>query len=481
MGLATGIDYALFVITRFRHERGQGRGRNEAVQAAMSTSGKSVAFAGVTVMLAIAGMFLVGDSTFTSLGLASMVVVGLAVLVSMTLLPALLGDAVNRFKIPFLPDPKEGGGLWGHICDLVLAHPAAFAASVTVALIALALPLLLLNLGFNGARAYSDDVAAKKALLALQDDFSLGLMAPDVIVVDAGNDQNVYAADVQADVSHFEELVKAESTSATNPDATFGSPIQTDTNDAGDTELIRVPVNADTGDQKAIDAISHLRSDLIPAAFGTTRVLVTGASAANVDFRANIVARTPLVFGMVLSLAFLVLLITFRSIVIALKAIILNLLSVGATYGILVLVFQEGFLLERPLGFEATGIVESWLPLFLFSILFGLSMDYHMFVMGRIKEAVERGASTDEAIASGIRATAGTITNAALIMIAVAITFAFSRDLGLKQFGFGLAVAILIDATVIRSILLPASMKLLGSNNWYLPSWLEWIPKRPDG
>ena len=174
-------------------------------------------------------------------------------------------------------------------------------------------------------------------------------------------------------------------------------------------------------------------------------------------------------FTFVLGLAFLILLVTFRSIVIAVKAIILNLLSVGATYGILVMVFQKGWLLEQPLGFKATGIIESWLPLFLFTILFGLSMDYHMFVLSRIKEAHEHGASSDDAVSHGIRQTAGTITSAAIIMVAVAMIFAFTRFIGLKQFGFGLAVAILIDATVIRSILLPASMKLLGDYNWYLP------------
>jgi RND superfamily putative drug exporter len=242
--------------------------------------------------------------------------------------------------------------------------------------------------------------------------------------------------------------------------------------------LIQIPVNADTGEKKAIDAVNHLRHDLIPAAFGDSRgrAPVTGATAANIDFKDNIIFRTPFVFAFVLGLAFIILLLTFRSIVIPIKAIILNALSVGAAYGLLVLVFQRGWLLEGVLNFKATGIIESWLPLFLFSILFGLSMDYHMFIMSRIKEAYEKGASVDEAISIGVKATAGTITSAAVIMVAVALIFAFTRDIALKQFGFGLATAILIDATIIRSILLPASMKLLGEWNWYLPSWLEWIP-----
>jgi RND superfamily putative drug exporter len=299
-------------------------------------------------------------------------------------------------------------------------------------------------------------------------------------VVDAGKNQNVFAPEVRSHVEELVGLVQAETVSAGNPDAPYGAPIQTDINDAGDTELIQIPLNADIGEDKAIDAVNRIRNDFIPAAgFGNSpdRALVTGATAANIDFRDNIMFRTPFVWAFVLGLAFTVLLVTFRSIVIAVKALILNSLSVAAAYGLLVLVFQKGWLLEGPLGFEATGIIESWLPLFLFSILFGLSMDYHMFIMSRIKEAYETGASSDEAIAIGVKATAGTITSAAAIMVAVAVIFVLTRNIGIKQFGFGLATAIFIDATVIRSILLPASMKLLGEWNWYLPSWLRWLPQ----
>ncbi len=483
MGLATGIDYALFVISRFRTERRAGLSRDEALRAATATSGKAVVFAGVTVLLAIAGMFLVDNAIFTSLGLSAMVVVALAVVISVTLLPALLailGDNVDRARVPLLGRPRgEGGGVWGFISDHVLARPAVLAVVTLVVLLAVAAPVLTLNLGFNGAKGLSDDVEAKKALQALEENFTLGLTSPAIVVVDAGKDENVFAPDVQARVEQFVGLVEAETASTDQPDAPYGAPIQTDINDAGDTELVQIPVNADTGEDKAIDAVDHLRDDLIPGTFddSTARALVTGGTAFNIDFRDNILFRTPFVFAFVLGLAFTVLLVTFRSIVIAVKAIILNLLSVGAAYGLLVLVFQEGWLLEGVLGFKATGIIESWLPLFLFSILFGLSMDYHMFIMGRIKEAYEKGAGNDEAIAIGVKATAATITSAAAIMVAVAIIFAFTRNIGLKQFGFGLATAILIDATVIRSILLPASMKLLGPANWYLPRWLEWLPR----
>ncbi len=484
MGLATGIDYALFVITRYRRERRAGRSKEEALLVATATSGKAVVFAGVTVLMAVCGMFLVGDVIFSSLGLSAVVVVALAVAMSVSLLPALLamlGDNVDRLRVPFLGRGAggEGGGVWGFISDRVLARPAVFATVTLVGLLALSAPVLTLNLGFNGFKGLPDAVEARKALVVLEENFTLGLIAPAEVVVDAGKGENVFAPEVQAQVVELVRLVQTETVSAENPDAPYGSPIQTDINDAGDTELIQIPLNADIGEDKAIDAVNHLRDDFIPAAFGDNpdRALVTGSAAENIDFRDNIMFRTPFVFAFVLGLAFTVLLVTFRSIVIAVKAIILNTLSVGAAYGLLVLVFQEGWLLERPLGFEATGIIESWLPLFLFSILFGLSMDYHMFIMSRIKEAIEKGASSDEAIAIGVKATAGTITSAAAIMVAVAVIFAFTRYIGIKQFGFGLAAAIFIDATVIRSILLPASMKLLGEWNWYLPSWLRWLPQ----
>jgi len=483
MGLATGIDYALFVISRFRRERRAGRSKEEALLVATSTSGQAVVFAGVTVLLAICGMFLVGDVIFSSLGLSAIVVVAVAVLMSVTLLPALLamlGDNVNWLRVPFLDRGGEGGGLWGFISDRVLARPAAVAAVTLVALLAMAAPVVTFNLGFNGAKGLPDDVEAKKAVVALEENFTLGLITPAQVVVDAGKNQNVFAPEVRSHVEELVGLVQAETVSAGNPDAPYGAPIQTDINDAGDTELIQIPLNADIGEDKAIDAVNRIRNDFIPAAGfgnGPDRALVTGATAGNIDFRDNIMFRTPFVWAFVLGLAFTVLLVTFRSIVIAVKALILNSLSVAAAYGLLVLVFQKGWLLEGPLGFEATGIIESWLPLFLFSILFGLSMDYHMFIMSRIKEAYETGASSDEAIAIGVKATAGTITSAAAIMVAVAVIFVLTRNIGIKQFGFGLATAIFIDATVIRSILLPASMKLLGEWNWYLPSWLRWLPQ----
>jgi uncharacterized membrane protein YdfJ with MMPL/SSD domain len=484
MGLATGIDYSLFVITRFRRERAAGVSKEEALRTASGTSGKAVVFAGATVVLAIGGMFLVDNAIFISLALAAIVVVTLAVVISMTLLPALiamLGDNIDRLSVPFLGrGTGEGGGVWGFITDRVLARPAILATVTIVLLLAVAAPVFTFNLGFNGVKSLPDDVEGKKAVLALEDNFTIGLLQPAWVVVDAGEHENVFAADIQASAAELMSLVEGESVTPDSPGNPYGVLAeQPDFNDAGDTEVIFIPINADTGEDKAIDAVNHLRDDLIPAAFedSSAEALVTGATASNIDFRDMIYFRTPFVVAFVLGLAFIILLLMFRSIVIPVKAIILNLLSVGAAYGVLVLVFQKGWLLEGVLGFEATGIIESWLPLFLFAILFGLSMDYHMFVLSRIKEAYEKGMSNEESVSAGIKATAATITSAAAIMVAVFTIFAFTRNIGLKQFGVGLGVAVLIDATVIRSILLPASMKLLGDWNWYLPPWLEWIPR----
>ncbi len=483
MGLATGIDYALFVITRYRNERRDGRSKDDALRVATGTSGKAVVFAGSTTVFAVGGMFLVRDSIFSSLGLAAIVIVLIAVVSAMTLLPALiafLGDNIDRFGVPFLSrSHDEGTGIWATIIDRVLQRPVIFAAVTIVALLAITAPILTLNLGFNGVRSFHDDAEGKKAMIALEENFTLGLVQPAVVVIDAGEKGNVFVPGIQAAVEELVALVEQESVT-TNPDAFFGQIAQEPAfNDSGNTEVGFIPINADSGDQHAIDAVNHLRDDLIPQAFedSDARVLVTGASAGNIDFRDNIIFRSPFVLVWVLGLAFLILLLVFRSVVIPASAIILNLLSVGFAYGLLVLVFQEGYLLEGALDFEATGIIESWLPLFLFSIIFGLSIDYEMFVMSRIKEHYEQGATTDEAISRGLKGTAGVITNAAAIMVAVALIFAFTRNIGLQQFGFGLAAAVLIDATVIRAFVLPTTMKLLGEWNWYLPKWLEWLPE----
>ena len=260
----------------------------------------------------------------------------------------------------------------------------------------------------------------------------------------------------------------------------FALPIETSVNDAGDTELIEIPVNADTGDAEALDAIRLLRDEIIPASFdGDVRALVAGATAANVDFSEGINARTPLVIGFVVITAFVVLVVLYRSLVIPLIAVFLNLLAVGAAYGVLVLVFQDGRALEGMLDFEATGIVEAWLPLFVFSIMFGISMDYLTFAIGRVQELYHRGYSTEDAIEEGVREGFGIVLSAAAIMIAVATAFAFTKFFALQQFGFTLALAVLFDTTLILLVLLPAMLRLAHDRLWYLPGWLEWLPGGP--
>jgi RND superfamily putative drug exporter len=485
LGLATGIDYSLFVITRYRNEMRGGHSREDALRIATGTSGKAIVFAGTSTVFALGGMWITGNPIFSSLGLSAQVVVVVAVFSALTLLPALIaifGRGINWVRIPLLTRARPGERLWGALVPVVLARPVIPAVLAVVVLLAIALPTLTINLGFNGPRNFPSDAEGTKALIALEENFTVGLVQPAVIVVDAGEKQNIFAEDIQASIANLVRLVEQDTLSADNLDALYGPIVEAPLfSDSGDAAMLFIPLNGDSGEDRALDAVRDLRNELVPASFDSSSAtaLVTGDSAGNLDFRDNMIAKTPLVIAFVLALSFIVVLLAFRSLVIAVTAIVLNSISVAVAYGLLVLVFQEGFLLEGPLGFEATGVIESWLPLFLFSLLFGLSIDYEMFVMGRIKELYERGYSTDEAIAEGVKGTAAVITNAAAIMVAVALIFAFMREVGLKQFGFGLAMAILFDATVVRAFILPTTMKLLGEWNWYLPSWLEWLPRLP--
>ena len=470
MGLAVGIDYSLFIVSRFRNERKAGRSKLEAIAVASNTTGRAVFYAGVTVVLALAGMALTNNPLFISMGLAAIVVVLFALVGSLTLLPALLsvlGDNVNRLRVPFL-GRESNGGIWGTITDRVLARPAILATVTTIALIALAMPVLSLNLGFNnGADAFPDAVKGKRALVLLEENFAVGLTAPAWVVIDA---PDVTSPQVQASVDKFLQRV--------GHDEAFVGPFESDINPAGNLLSVKVPLAGDINDEASKNAVNQLRDEIIPEAFAGSgaQVYVTGITAASLDFKDQMYDTAPYVFGFVLGLAFLLLLVMFRSIVIPVKAIVLNLLSVGAAYGVLVMIFQWGWGISL-LGSEETGVIEAWLPLFLFSILFGLSMDYHMLLLNRIKEAYDQGHSNEESVSIGVKLTAGQITSAAAIMVGVFSTFALGRLIGMQQFGIGLAVAVLIDATVIRSVLLPASMKLLGEWNWYLPRWLDWLPK----
>lgn len=476
IGLAVGVDYSLFIINRFREERTNGCTKMEAIQIASSTTGRAVFYAGATVVISVSGLLLTGDSLFYGLGLGAMIVVLISILCSITLLPALisvLGDNVNRLRIPGLGRPSAGGGIWGAITDKVLARPVIFAALILAILITMSIPLFSLHIGSTPMS--SDTMPSKmrgyRALELLEQHFGgLAELSALYMIMDPGENGNVNTPEIQNSVTSLIETV--------GQDDAFMPPFNTQANAAGNLMIVSVPVvgSGDEGVAKA--AVQKLRNEVIPASFDETSVdvLVSGGAAYTVDASDNVKAKAPIVFAYVLGLAFLILLLMFRSIIIPIKAIILNLISVGAAYGVLVVVFQWG-LGEDLLNFKAAGIIEIFMPLFLFAVLFGLSMDYHMLLLSRIREAYDSGFSNEESVSIGIKSTAALITSAAAIMVIVFGAFALSSIMFMKQMGVGLGVAILIDATLIRAILLPASMKLLGDRNWYLPSWLNWLPR----
>ena len=469
LGLAVGIDYSLFIIGRFRMERQAGRSKLDAITVASNTTGRAVFYAGVTVMLSLAGLALTYNPFFISLGLGAIFVVLVAIVGSLTFLPAVLsvlGDNVNRLRVPILGRANGNGGLWSAITKRVLARPVLFATVTAGLLVALAMPVTTLDLAVpTGSRGLHDAVDAKQAVVLLEKHFSGGLATPAMVVVDA---PDVTAPEVQASVAGLIQRV--------GQDDTFLGPFETVVNNAGDLLFVRVAL---AGDREAAESgVDLLRAEVVPEAFAGSgaQAYVTGMTAGGMDFSDAMYKSLPYVFGFVLGLAFLLLLVMFRSIVIPVKAILLNLLSVAAAYGVMVMVFQWGWGISL-LGSEAPGVVAPWMPIILFAIVFGLSMDYHMLLLNRIKEAYDRGRGNDASVSGGIRLTAGQITSAAAIMVGVFGTFALMRDVNAQQFGIGLGVAVLIDATIIRSVLLPASMKLLGERNWYLPEWLDWLPK----
>ena len=472
MGMAVGVDYSLFIVSRYRSERKEGKQKLEAITAASNTTGRAVFYAGVTVLLSLAGLILTDNPIFVSMALGMIIVVSLALAGSLTLLPAMLavlGDKVDALRLPIIGrDGDNSGGIWGKIADKVLARPVILATVTFGLLIALAIPAFSLNLGFSrGSDAFNDAVEGKRALQLLEQHFSAGLAQPAYVIVE---DPDVNSAAVQGTVS---SLIKA-----LEQDDAFMAPFNIRVNRQGNLLFVEAPLTAGVDEDEAAEAIRHLRRDIIPVVFdgSSANTYVSGETAGSIDFTDKMYDTAPYVFGFVLGLAFLLLLVMFRSIVIPFKAIGLNLLSVGAAYGVLVMVFQWGWGISI-LGSESTGVIAPWLPLFLFAILFGLSMDYHMLLLNRIKESYDEGYSNEESVSRGIKATAGQITSAAAIMVGIFGTFALGRQIDLQQMGVGLGVAVLIDATVIRSVLLPASMKLLGDRNWYLPSWLEWLPK----
>ena len=469
IGLAVGVDYALFYMRRERQERAAGRSERAALEAAAATSGRAVLVSGVTVLIAMAGMFLSGDKTFMSFSVGTMVVVAVAMIGSLTVLPAVigrLGDKVEKGKVPFVARRRRSESrLWGAVLDRVLRRPLVSALAAAAVLVALALPALQLHTSQTGIEGFrSPAVEPFKRLTAAFP----GAPEPAVLAVEA---DDVTTPAIRGAVTELER--KALATGAMNP------PIDVETNHRGTVTRVEIPLAGNGTDDESTAALATLRDELLPQTLGQVDGVdyaVTGMTANSQDFNESQTSSAPKVFGFVLLFAFGLLLLSFRSIVIALKAIVLNLLSVAAAYGVLVAVFQWGWG-ENLLDFESNGGIANWLPMFMFVILFGLSMDYHVFILSRIREAYDRGLETDDAISYGIRSTAGVVTSAAVVMMAVFAVFITLPLVDLKEMGLGLAVAVLIDATVVRAVLLPATMKLLGDANWYLPSWLQWLPR----
>jgi uncharacterized membrane protein YdfJ with MMPL/SSD domain len=472
IGLAVGVDYSLFYLKREREERAAGRSESAALQAAAATSGRSVLVSGLTVMIAMAGMFLTGDKSFGSFALATILVVAIAVLGSLTVLPALLsrlGDRVNRARVPILHrlQRPEGGRLWGWILDRVLRRPLVSVVVAVSVLLALAAPVLTIRTVTPGPEALPQDLEAVRVYERLQDAFP-GEADPAVAVVKA---PSIDEPRVAAAIDDLRRAALAT--------GRVHEPVTVRVNEARTVAAVELPIDGTGSDAASFAAVSALRDDVLPA---TTRSLngvesgITGSAAMSKDFDAAMHRTAPLVFAFVLGFAFLLLLLAFRSIVIAIKAIVLNLLSVAAAFGVVVGVFQHDWA-KGILGFDYSGGVMAWLPVFLFVIVFGLSMDYHVFILSRIREAYDGGLKTEAAIAQGIKSTAGVVTTAAIVMVCVFSIFATLSLIMMKQFGVGLATAVLIDATIVRGVLLPATMTLLGDWNWYLPSWLRWLPR----
>ena len=473
MGLALGIDYSLFVVSRYREERTAGRERPDAIGGAGATASRAVLVSGTAFVVAMCGMMIVPNNVMRSLALGAILVGIVSVVAALTLLPALLGllgDRVNALRVPFLgrasvERANPEGRFWRAVVDRVVRRPAASLLLAIGVLVAAAVPVFGLHIGANGVTTLPDRFVSKRGFVAVQRFFPQATTDPIRIVTDHASDPQVATA-----------LKRLRSTLAA--DGRFAGRGEITRSPDGGTALLQIALRGDPEGPRAISALRELRGDLIPGEFGGTdaTVLVGGDTAETADYLDSVSSPAPYVFVLVLGLTFLLLTVVFRSVVIAATAVLLNLLSVGAAYGLLVLVFQHG-IGAGLLGFAHAETIEAWVPLFLFSVLFGLSMDYQVFLLSRIRERYDRGRDTADAVLHGVAATARIITGAALIIVAVFLGFAMGDLIMFQQMGFGVAVALLIDATVIRSVVLPSAMKLLDRWNWYLPSWLEWLPR----
>jgi uncharacterized membrane protein YdfJ with MMPL/SSD domain len=466
MGLALGIDYSLFVVSRFREERSAGHDKLDAIAATGMTASRAVLFSGIAFVIAMLGLLIIPNTIFRSLAAGAILVGITSVLAALTLLPAvlsLLGDRVNSLRIPVIGRGAERGTgaegrFWGAIVGGVMRRPVVSLVVSVCALLALALPVLDFRTGEAGIRTMPDRFASKQGFIALEQEFGVGT-ADDVQVVVDGE---VTANATRAEIERLAEEMRTN--------GAFRQ-VETDFHPERNLAVVEAFPAGDSRDERALDAVRDLREVEIPGA----RALVTGETAEAIDYFALTERWLPILIVFVLTLSFVLLTIAFRSIVVAATAIVLNLLSVGAAYGALILVFQKGVGNEI-FGFQQVDFIEAWVPLFLFAVLFGLSMDYTVFLLSRIRERYVQTSDNDLAVAHGIGSTARLITGAALIIVAVFSGFALGDLVAFQQMGFGVAVSLLIDATIIRSVILPATMKLLGDWNWYLPRRLQWLP-----
>ncbi|MGW2743094.1 MMPL family transporter [Streptomyces sp. NPDC001450] len=474
VGMAVGVDYCLFYLRREREERDAGRDPGTALRIAAATSGRAVIVSGVTVCVAMAGMLFTGLATFEAMGLASLMVVAVAMVGSVTVLPALLsllGERVEKGRIPFLGRRRQGvpaeSRFWTAVLRGVLARPVISVVVAAGALLAVAAPALgMKTQQLTLDQEFGDTLPIVQTYNRINDAFPGG-SEPAQVVVKA---KDINAPEVRRALADFKQ--QAISSGASR------GPVDVKVREAQNVALVSVPLVGGSDMDRAVKSLDKLRDEVRPATLGKVAGVeapVTGQVAGNKDFNDQLLGSVVPVFAFVVVFAFLLMLLSFRSLTVAITSILLNLLSVGAAYGILVAVFQHGWGASL-VGAEGVGAVVTWLPLFLFVILFGLSMDYHVFVVSRIREARMRGRTTKEAIQHGVVTTAGVVTSAAVIMVAVFAIFGTLSMQSMKQMGVGLAAAVLIDATIIRGVLLPAVMALLGERNWYLPKWLHRLP-----
>ena len=472
IGMAVGVDYALFYVVRSREERQRGASTREALDRTSRTSGRAVLIAGTTVAIAMAGQFVVGSDIFNGIAAGTIVVVACAVAGSVTVLPALLqllGPRIDRGRIPFLPQLATAGEsrFWAGVVDRVMRRPVLAACLSAGFLIALAIPAFGLHVAKPSSQALS---SASQSDLAAQITGEFPSTSSPAIVVATWP-----AAETPAARQAVERLEKPRR----QPKASRTRRSRSDLVSMAGSFALGLPLSGFGDNNASRNAVKTLRNMLVPETLGRVPGVhwaVTGDTAEDIDFTNQMRHGVPYVVAFVLALAFVLLLVAFRSIVVPIKAIVLNLLSVGASYGVLVLVFQHHWA-QGVLDFRSDGAIISWLPLFLFVVLFGLSMDYHVFILSRVREGVDSGMRTEDALRHGISRTAGVVSAAALVMVGVFSLFGTASALDLKEAGVGLAVAVLLDATVVRGVLLPATMKLLGERNWYLPRWLAWLPR----